>query len=248
MGVEHLAHAACRARASPRRRAAPRGRPRASAMLAGDGSPTTRVRIRQAWYWRQTPANSRVSWSAGSSLRRPDCVAAEQRIAAGADDERVARIVAAAPEDRILHRGQDVALVGARAGSRAIAASSAASASSAARRTQAISAGDLTSAQPVDQVRRVGEPWRSRRARRRPACRWPRSGRSCRIRPRAACPPGPCRRAARTAAWPGRLSARSTQMRMSSSIEVCCAWRRSGARVSSARSPSARSTRHWKKQ
>ena len=40
-------------------------------------------------------------------------VAAEQRVGAGADDEFVGGIIAAAGEDRVMHRGEDFALVGA---------------------------------------------------------------------------------------------------------------------------------------
>ena len=40
-------------------------------------------------------------------------VAAQERLAAGADDERVGRVVAAAGKDRALHGGKDVGLVGA---------------------------------------------------------------------------------------------------------------------------------------
>ena len=43
----------------------------------------------------------------------PGLVAAEQRVGARADDELVARIVAAAAEDRGVLGGEDVALVGA---------------------------------------------------------------------------------------------------------------------------------------
>ena len=43
----------------------------------------------------------------------PRLVAAEQGVAPGADDERIAGVVAAAPEDRAVHGGEDRALVGA---------------------------------------------------------------------------------------------------------------------------------------
>ena len=49
----------------------------------------------------------------GSSSPAAGEIAAEQRVGARADDELVGRIVAAAAEDRALHGGKDVALVGA---------------------------------------------------------------------------------------------------------------------------------------
>ena len=44
----------------------------------------------------------------------PRLVPAEQRVGPGAEDERVAGILAAAAEDRPLHRGEDIALERAR--------------------------------------------------------------------------------------------------------------------------------------
>jgi len=44
------------------------------------------------------------------------------------------------------------------------------------------------------------------------------------------------------------IRAASVQTRISSITDVCCAWRKSGARVSSTIRPSAQSRKHWKKQ
>ena len=46
----------------------------------------------------------------------------------------------------------------------------------------------------------------------------------------------------------GDAPASSVHTRMSSSVDVCCAWRKSGARVINTFRPSAPKYRHWKKQ
>ena len=50
---------------------------------------------------------------AGIETATPRLVPTEQRVASGADDERIAGVVAAASEDRGVHGGEDRAFVGA---------------------------------------------------------------------------------------------------------------------------------------
>ena len=165
-------------------------------------------------------------------------VAAEQRVAARADDEFVAGIVAAAGEDRRLLGGEDVALIGARTGFL-----------------------DRRRERQVAELAGLAHIFEFGLRFHHAASRSMRLVASMRVqKPSSASIDGlavgmgeaigvgldaePLARGAEARKHVlelvgGLAPAASVQMRMSSMIEVCWAWRRSGARVRSASLPSA---------
>ena len=165
---------------------------------------------------------------AGVEAAAPRLVATEQGVAPGADDERVAGVVAAALEDRGVHRGEDRALVGALTGLRDRRIERGIGQFRGAANTGELGCG-LDQAQAGDQVRGVDR--RGEAVERRVQA--PAVGRREPVvsysTPRRL-PARPCSASRPRSSAAGLLPSRSTQMRTSSMIEVCSAWRRSGAR------------------